>query len=1087
MSTLYQFRGVFGGFFLRARKWITDRSRDRPGRSNSDKIPVSPIASPLGDNSLRVSTLIIISATFLVLIVLLAIFSQTVLLSGFSQLEQNNAKQNVERVTNAIDGDVSKLDAIAYAWSTTQDIQNYPENPDPSIISRNFPDDKLVGSNINILMIYRNGIIQDHKYVDLQYGHQMPTPKSLLSQISDNPSIIIHTTPASKMNGIILLDSGPMLIASHPIVSPKTGAVTGTLIVGRYLDAAAITELSNSTQLSLSVVQAGDAQADRDVVSANQQLLSGEKIVVTPLSDQIVAGYTQIDDIFGKPALTLRVEMPRDIYSQGKASVQYAVIGLFLIGLISAIVTMVLIEKTVLGRLSRLTARIRQIGTGGMFSSRIGYFGNDEIGSVAGSVNGMLENLDNSHRALAKSEERYVKLLENANDLIITTTIGGEITSLNHVTEQLTEYSRTDLLGKNLNDLVTSESAHRKKRMIDFKLENPTEKTRYEIEMVTKSGKHRIIELSSQLQLSEGEPSGVFIIGRDITDRKQAESELERHRENLEQMVQERTKKLEAANELMKKEVLEREAAEQNLEAEKQRLEVTLASIADGVITTDTKSQIVLMNKVASDLTGWPIPAAKNVALDSVLRLLQTDSKVPVSAIAQTVLTSGESLQILHNLVLHNRCNREVPVVCSAAPIKDTAGSIIGAVIVIRDVSERLHWEEEMQKAAKLESVGVLAGGIAHDFNNILTAITGNIALAKMMVLDDPTILSRLTSAEEAALKASSITQQLITFSKGGSPVKRNTDIRAFIRETAEFVLSGTKSRSDITIDPDLPPVIADPNQISQVIGNLVINADQAMPLGGIVTIVADTVTVKQPMVTLPPDKFVRISISDTGVGIPKANIAKIFDPWFTTKNRGTGLGLASTLSIIQKHGGFIEVESEPGEGTTFSIFLRPAEACPSLSVVSSTPFEPVGQNKILLMDDDDNILIATGELLRMNGFLVKEARDGVEAIDLYRTEFESGHPFDAVIMDLTVPAGMGGQECIAQLMKLYPGVRSIVSSGYSDNPVMSNYRDYGFVDVLPKPYKIEMLIMKLRQVIHTVELSGTSMSAGKTDARDML
>jgi PAS domain S-box-containing protein len=1031
-------------------------------------------------NSLRVTTLIILSATFLALIILLALFSQMILLGGFSELEQTSSRQNIERVSYAIDGDIAKLDATGYAYSTAEDIQDSMRVTNPDTLTKNYGDEKLVGSGINILMIYHDGILVDHKYVSPESGHQMPTPKSLLSQISANSALIKHTSAQDRLNGIILLDSGPMLIASHPIMNPETGKTEGALVVGKYLDSAAIHDLSERTQLLVSVLPVNDLHNPPDVSAANGKIQAGEKVVITPISEQVIAGYAPVNDIFGNPVLTLRVEMPREIYHQGKVSVQYALFGLFLIGLVSALVTILLLEKTVLGRLAKLTARIRVIGQKGDFSSRIDFDGDDEIATVASSVNSMLESLDTSHRLLTKSEERYANVVEHANDMMFTCLLDGDITSANRMSEQVTGFLEHQLVNKNIYELLTPESAELVRTMWNPGTQDIYEQPRYEIVIETKNNDRRIIELSTQVQYEDNEPVGIFGIGRDITDRKTAEAELEKHRHNLEDLVQDRTRNLFLTNNQLKQEIATRQTAERNLAAEKQRLEVTLASIVDGVIATDTDSKIVLMNRVASGLTGCDNWEKQGLSLPEVVRLINAQSKSRITDTVESVMKSGQPVQIQHNLLLVNREGKEIPVVCSVAPIRNPDHSIVGTVIVLRDVSERMRWEDEMQRAAKLETVGTLAGGIAHDFNNILTAITGNISLAKLMTTEGTPLYTRLDSAEEATLKARSITQQLVTFSKGGAPIKEAADIKTLIRKTTDFVLSGTNSRAEISIAPDLYPVDADITQIGQVIGNLVINANQAMPQGGIVMVTAENVTAESMSPEDSDGHYVRISVKDHGVGIPEENLKKIFDPWFTTKKTGTGLGLASCQSIIQKHGGQMKVVSEVGVGTTFFVYLVPSKTRPVEEDQAPTEHAGSVQRKILLMDDDDNILIATGELLRHHGFIVKEARDGAEAIRIYCEEAEAGRPVDAVIMDLTVPCGMGGEECIARLKTLYPDVRCIVSSGYSDNEIMSNYLAYGFMDVLQKPYKIDTLIAKLHAMISS---SGESEKASSSEA----
>lgn len=1011
--------------------------------------------------SLRVKTLVIICATFIILISILAFFSQWIVLGSFGNLEYNDAVKNAERAENALQGDIAKLDSIAYAWGTSPETLRYISTRDPNFIGENFPDEKLSGSNINILIITdKNGVIIDHKYVSPEYGHQMPTPKSLLSQLSANPVLVNHDSADSKLSGIVLLNSGPMMIASRPLVDPADQSIVGSLIVGRYLDDAEIRDLSDRTQLALTIreLPSGNRETSSGGSSRNISAAGSGAIEVTSRSDTSLIASTTISDIFGQPVLLLSVDLPRDIYQQGRASMQYVLVALIVIGLVFTFVMILILERTILLRLATLTRRIRSIGSGESARSRIDIEGNDEISQVAVSVNGMLDSLAKSEGLLRTSEERYRNLVETANDMIFTLRFDGRITSVNRMTETLLKVPREELLKKTITSLIAPESVPIMEEMLAQRKSGFQGTSRYEVVILAGDGSRLVIEMNSQVQLDRnGNPTGIFGIARNITERKLAEEELARHRDHLEELVKGRTRELSHVNDNLISEIAERKAIETSLAAEKNRLEVTLSSIADGVVTTDTSGKIVLMNAVAAHLTGWSPEEAAGKPCQDILQLIQprrNDGRInPI----EQVLFSGKPVQISSQLSLRDRSGQEHPLVLSAAPIQDSRGNSSGVVLVVRDITERLRWEEDLQRSAKLESIGTLAGGIAHDFNNILTAITGNIEIAKMRVQEGSPVHERLNEAEKATLRARNITRQLITFSKGGAPVRQTANISELIRENTEFVLRGTKSRPVITLAPDLCPVDVDTGQISQAINNLVINADQAMPDGGIIRVTAKNVTVPESEGRVPPGRYVAISVQDQGIGIPKENLEKIFDPWFTTKKTGTGLGLASTLSIIRKHDGYIDIDSVVGEGTTFHIFLPVSKEGILIDKASDTARRE-GHEKVLIMDDDEGILNVTGELLRSRGYTVKTARDGAEAIRMYNQEIESGKPFDILLFDLTVPGGIGGKEAIRQLREKYPEVKAIASSGYCNDPVMSDHAASGFVDVLPKPYKIEDL-----------------------------
>ncbi|AOY58602.1 PAS domain S-box protein [Desulfococcus multivorans] len=382
-----------------------------------------------------------------------------------------------------------------------------------------------------------------------------------------------------------------------------------------------------------------------------------------------------------------------------------------------------------------------------------------------------------------------------------------------------------------------------------------------------------------------------------------------------------------------------------------------------------------------------------------------------------------------------------------------------------RDITERKRMEEELLKTQKLESVGMLAGGIAHDFNNILTTIIGNTALAKDHAAPESELFDLLNEIETTSTRARTLTRQLLTFAKGGAPVKDTVSIKELIRESAAFVLRGSKTLCEYFIAKDLWPVEIDVGQMNQVIHNIVINANQAMPDGGILHVRAENLMIgEKDGLPVLPGRYIRISISDQGVGIAEKHLFKIFDPYFTTKHEGSGLGLATSYAVVKKHGGYITAESELGKGSTFHIYLPASDK----SIPSKTPFALLrNQGKILIMDDEAALRKIIGRMLQRLGYEPDFATDGAEVIGKYQTAMASESPYDAVILDMTIPGGMGGKEAVRRLLEMDPGVKAIVFSGYSDDPVLSNFRDYGFVGMMPKPFEFQTLSHVLDNVLN--------------------
>jgi len=508
---------------------------------------------------------------------------------------------------------------------------------------------------------------------------------------------------------------------------------------------------------------------------------------------------------------------------------------------------------------------------------------------------------------------------------------------------------------------------------------------------------------------------------------------------------------------------------EDQLESEREKLTVTLRSIGDGVISTDTEGTIVLINKEAELLTGWTEKEAVGKPLANVFRVINERTREPIPSPVDEVLKEGHVVGLANHTVLIAKDGREIAITDSGAPIFDRESRIIGVVLVFRNAESERQADEARERAEKLESLGILAGGIAHDFNNYLTAILGNISLSKNQLTQEKRtddVVDMLDDAEKSSVMARGLTEQLLTFARGGTPMKRALELPDLLARCVEFALSGSSVKPELGIAPDLWPVEADIGQLSQVIDNLTINAKQAMPEGGTFRVLADNVILEDGAVApLHGGRYVRIRFSDQGIGIHPNHLGKIFDPYFTTKQQGSGLGLATAYSIIDKHGGVVTVESNLGEGTSFCIYLPAGdgEGVPATAVETERAARGA---RILLMDDKDFVLRAGTRVLRSLGYAVECAKDGGQAVEIYKKALEAGAAFDAVILDLTVPGGMGGVETLRELHGLDPEVRAIASSGYSTDAVMSDYDSYGFSAVIIKPYTIESAARAIADVL---------------------
>ena len=503
---------------------------------------------------------------------------------------------------------------------------------------------------------------------------------------------------------------------------------------------------------------------------------------------------------------------------------------------------------------------------------------------------------------------------------------------------------------------------------------------------------------------------------------------------------------------------------------EKERLAVTLDSISDAVITTDADGSIERMNAEAERLTGMTNVQATGQALGEVLHLKHPHSGKVLQDPAAVLMTNlASDVEADLGITLVSADGKAIVVTADMRCILDDDQANYGCVVVLRDVTAQRRVEEELFKSEKLQSISLLAGGIAHDFNNILTAVLGNISVVRLGLGEESPHADKLKAAEQAALQARSLTQQLLTFSKGGAPVLEAATIDQLVEDCAQFILRGSNVKCEVRKDGQLWPVDVDKGQLAQVVNNLMINADQAMPDGGLVTLRMKNAKLRANAVPgLKPGDYVCIDVTDNGSGIEPELLKQVFDPYFTTKVGGNGLGLASCYSIVKKHQGVITVDSALGVGTSFKVYLprathwveAPQKAEPEDDTIHS------GAGRILVMDDMEAMMTVAGEILEMLGYEVQLTSDGRSAITAYKNAKDSGKPFDAVIFDLTVPGGMGGEEACQILREYDPGLIAIASSGYTTSNVMSDYESAGFRAVVPKPYRIKEMSAVLHRIL---------------------
>lgn len=735
-------------------------------------------------------------------------------------------------------------------------------------------------------------------------------------------------------------------------------------------------------------------------------------------------------------------------------------VSLAIMGVLAAVLNP-LLSRLVIRPVIALRAAMKQAQDGSL-GQQLTITSGDEIGEVATAFNDMSRELERQQIELAnwnakleqvvqertqslqklyerlQEENRERRTIQEAleqseaklSSIVQVAPIGiglmseGVLSQVNDYLCRMLGLATTELQGKDLSDLIVKDQQWAgtfQHDAIHTRLNEGREVT-----LKRKDGS-RISALIRATCLDPAEPkAGVTFIAMDITERKQAEKAL--------------------------------------LESE-ERLRAIFNNAGIGIAVTDRSGKFIQANATMADMLGYPTDQLLH------LNLLEITHPEDQPACSEYFAEVFQGDRLLYRC--EKRYLRADGTVLwgdiTATPIRDPSGQVQEVIQTVLDISKKKRFEQDLLRSEKLESIAGLASGIAHDFNNILTAIVGNVGLARLTLNDHERALARLEAAEKACLRAQSLSKQLLTFSKGGAPVKETSAISDIIRESVKFSLTGSNVACTYDLPDNLWPIDADKDQISQVFNNIVLNSVQAMPDGGNLRIRAQNIQIEESHdLPLEPGRYVRVSISDQGVGIDPTQLDKIFDPFFTTKKNGSGLGLAAAHSITRKHNGHISVESEIGSGTMFHLYLpassRPDSELPTAAIASANNSEGC---RILIMDDEDIILDISGEILRHLGYQVTTAKDGAEAIDRYQQAMASGIPFDAVIMDLTIPGGMGGKEAIGEIRRLDSNARAVVSSGYSNDPVMANFRDYGFDAVAVKPYKIAELSRVLGELLN--------------------
>ncbi|MDW7683833.1 MAG: PAS domain S-box protein [Bacillota bacterium] len=644
------------------------------------------------------------------------------------------------------------------------------------------------------------------------------------------------------------------------------------------------------------------------------------------------------------------------------------------------------------------------------------------------------DELRHSRAELDMSLERYANLYDFAPVGYFTLAHSGNIQQVNLTGSRLLGKERTAILFQPFEQFISPSSRSAFKTFLEDTLRSQP-KASCEVKLQSVQSETCYVHIEGRVS-ENGQECHIAVF--DITVRRHLEQELRLLNENLTKTLKERTQ-----------EIIENEERF-SVVFKSNPMAMCLVSVADQVFVDVNESWKTLLGYSRKEVIGQSVAGfnmLENPDMAAILIELKRRSGV-----------------LTREALLKTKSTDEKTVLVSIQMIELQRDPYF--LLVLDDITQFQSMQNEMARHERLESLGLLAGGIAHDFNNILAIILGYLSLAKNYTNPKEAIYSKIIEAEKASRQAIGLTKQLLTFSSGGAPVKKAASIEELIEETVLFAMHGASSCCEFNFTDHLMPAEIDRDQICQVINNLIINALQAMPQGGLIRVFAENVTVDQASgLPLKAGLYVKISVQDSGQGIAEAVIKNIFDPYFTTKSTGTGLGLTTSYSIVRQHDGHMTVDSQIGVGTTFAVYLPASNAAVENKEHISHDVK-TGKGKILVMDDENGIRRLAGEMLNVLGYESYFAKDGLEAIELYKHEYDLGKPFDVVILDLTVRGSMGGKETIQRLIKIDPAVQAIVSSGYSEDAILAKYAMFGFKGAVAKPYQLEELADVLASVI---------------------
>jgi PAS domain S-box-containing protein len=1150
--------------------------------------PLKPLHPPQW--TLRKKTLLFIGLALVGLVAALYTVSRVVVLHSYADLEEQDIRKNLDRAVSALNDDLATLDQVGTDYSAWDQTYAFIHGGYPNYPTSEFPVEGAVRLRVSgVVLLDTSGRQVFSQMVDLGKRAVVSLPAGLLPHIAPGSFLASLNDPQKKIEGVLLLREGPLLVIAQPIVTSQgKGPVAGTLVMTRTLDDDEVAHLSQVTHLSLSVRRYHDPGMPQDFLRARDAMGENAASFILPLSGDTIAGYQVLKDVYGKPALLLRMVLPRGIYRQGQASLLHFMVLLLAAGLVFAAVALVVLERTVLSRLSALTEGVAEIGAHGDLSRRVSLGGRDELSSLSDTINRMLGALESAQREREEKDARLRLLVEQMPAILWTTDKELRISSaqgrgLSALGVQPEEITGKNIIGRMMEvdpDFVTTGVHQRALAGEPTTVEFPWRGHVFDVHV-------------EPLRAVDGSITGTIGVALDITERKRAEAERQVMFEiiesvnvtaNLDELfrrIHTSLKKVLRADNcfvalhdratglfqfpffcdeadspspqkggrsctayvfrtgrpmLITQKVfeelvasgevelvgapspawlgvplktptetigvlvvqdyrdenaytrrhaeflasvgnqiavaIERKLSETKLEGLRRQNEMILNSAGEGLYGIDLEGRATFVNPAAAAMLGWAVEEIVGQSMHTLIHHSKADwSPYPAAECPIHAALHGATTRHAENEVFWKRDGTNFPVEYTSTPIRDEHGKKVGAVVVFKDISERVQLDEQLRRAQKMEAVGRLAGGVAHDFNNLLMVIKGHSDNLLDQIPESDALRRSVEQIRKAGDRAAALTRQLLAFGRMQVMQAKVLDLNTVVSDLCKMLprLLGEGVEFVFKADPKLGHVKADPGQLEQVILNLAVNARDAMPRGGKLTIETANVDLSAEYVrlrpTARPGRYVMLAVSDTGHGMDAQTQAQIFEPFFTTKERGkgTGLGLATVYGVVKQSGGFIWVYSEPGMGATFKVYLplvdEPLEGA-HVEVLKDAA-RP-GSETILLAEDEEAVRDLARVFLTKVGYVVLEARNGAEALKIAA---DHPGPIHLLLTDVIMPK-MGGPELADRLAPTRPGIKVLYMSGYAEYAAVEHEIIHSGSAALQKPFALEALARKVREVL---------------------